>query len=164
MFKIINVRLTEYCPFQPGMTAAEEKMQGGVFDRIGKPLYSLEDYLEGKAPYVSLACDLKGGPPGNVPEFRKYGTKVWLPEISESIADYVEGLTDPPKMILFRLVDTGGHFFGANKKVRVAGYEPIDVCRRLKQGPETSFSGKLTRLIISPVLDLVTPSLGKAKK
>jgi hypothetical protein len=163
MFTIINVRLTEYCPFQPNMTEAEAKMQGGVYDRLGKPLYSLEDYLEGKAPYVSLACDHTAGPPGNAAQFRKYGMKVWIPEISENIGAYVEGVTNPPRMILFRLVDTGGHFFGEKKKVRVAGYEPIDVCRRRRPAGSQSFSGKLTTLWLSTVIDLVTPGLAKAK-
>jgi hypothetical protein len=158
MPKIINVRLTEYCPFQAGMTEAQEKMQGGVLDRLGKPLYSLEDYLEGKAPYVSLACDSKGGPPANASEFRKYGTKVWLPEISNEISSYVDGITTPPVMIPFRLVDTGGHFYGEKKKVRVAGYEPIDVCRRNRPTSDKSFSGKLTTLWIWSLVDMFAPS------
>lgn len=154
MFTIINVRLTEYCPFQPDMDEAETKMQGGIYDRKKKLLHSLEDYLEGKAPYVSLACDFTGGPPGNVPEFRKYGTRVWLPEISNNITTYVDGVTNPPLMIPFRLVDTGGHFHGEKKKVRVAGYEPIDVCRRNRPSGDQSFSGKLTTLWISPIINL----------
>lgn len=153
---VINVRLTEYCPFQPGMTEAQEKMQGGVFDRRGKPLYALEDYLEGKAPYVSLACDYTGGPPANAAEFKKYGMKCYLPEISENINSYIDFEFDP-LVIPFRLVDTGGHFFSEKKKIRVAGYEPIDVCRRLKPSSNLSFSGKLTQLLISPIMDMFFP-------
>ena len=32
-------------------------MEGGFYDRIGEPLTTLEDYLEGKVGYVSVAMD-----------------------------------------------------------------------------------------------------------
>ena len=145
MSKIVKVRLTEYYPFHPGLSEKAKKMEGGILDRKGKPLYSLEDYMEGKAPYVSLACDYLGGPPGNVKEFRTYGAVVWLPDLSMEITSYVEPDV-MTRMIYFRLVDTGGHFFGDSKVVKVAGYEPIDVCRREKPPRERSFSGMLTEM------------------
>lgn len=101
--------------------------------------------MEGKAPYVSLACDYLGGPPGNVKEFRTYGYEVWLPDLSMEITSYVEPDV-MTRMINFRLVDTGGHFYGKSKVVKVAGYEPIDVCRRAKPPQERSFSGMLTEM------------------
>lgn len=151
MAKIIKVSLTEYFPFQSGLTAKQKKMEGPPTDRIGKPLHTLEDYLEGLAPYVSLACDSAGGPPGNAPEFRKYGYRVWLPEIASSAGKYTDATLIFPIMIEFRLVDTGDAFRGKKKRVRVGGYEPIDVCRRSKPAAEKSLSGILTELwLIGP--------------
>src|SRR5688572_16001989 len=137
MGKIIKVRLTEYTPFRKGM------MQGGILDRKGKPLYSLEDFLDGKSPYVSLACDSQGGSPGNVSEFCKYGYKVELPEINKKYERPIE----------FCLVDTGGHFLGKNKVVKVAGHEPINICRRDKPEKGDSFSGMLTILTLIELPD-----------
>ena len=61
MAKIVKVRLTEYFPFQTGLTDREKQREGGPTDRADKPLFTLDDYLEGNAPYVSLACDSAGG-------------------------------------------------------------------------------------------------------
>jgi len=138
--KTVRVRLTEYYPFAKNLTTRQRKMEGGIKDRKSKPLYSLEDYIDGSAPYVSLACDFKGGAPGNRKEFRVYGYEAWIPELEKKVG------YDKP--IIFRLVDTGGNFFGANKKVRVTGREPIDVCRRAKPSKEHSFSGMLADLIL----------------
>ena len=154
MGKMINVRLTEYYPFQAGLSKKQEQIEGGVFDRKGKPLYSLEDYLEGSAPYVSLACDSTAGPPGNAPEFRTYGTRVWLQELSLRIAEYVDNAPDSLIFIPFQLVDTGGNFFGSNKQIKVAGYEPIDVCRRNRPTPDKSFSGMLTTLSMFEITEM----------
>lgn len=148
MAKIINVRLTEYYPFQTGLSKKQKQIEGGVFDRRGKPLHSLEDFVEGKAPYVSLACDYTGGPPGNAAEFRHYGQLVWIPRLMLDIRKYVDNVPDSLTIIPFRLVDTGGNFFGDKKQVRVAGYEPIDVCRRVRPTADKSFSGTLAELWI----------------
>jgi hypothetical protein len=150
MGKIVKVRLTEYYPFQAGLSKKQKQIEGGVLDRMGKPLYSLEDYFEGKAPYVSLACDLLGGPPGNVREFRKYGQEAYLPELSMDILSYLDPEFAMVRMISFRLVDTGGNFYGDNKQVKVVGYEPIDVCRRAKPSLKQSFSGMLTEMWLTP--------------
>jgi hypothetical protein len=147
MGKIIKVRLTEYYPFDKNLTAKQKLMEGAPVDRRGKPLYSLEDYLEGLASYVSLACDFKGDPPGNAKEFRIYGYRVEIPELCNKYGKNIE----------FRLVDTGGHFFTHEDKktgklikkvVKVSGHEPIDVCRRNKPTKEESFSGLLTTLVL----------------
>jgi hypothetical protein len=148
MTKIIKVRLTEYFPFQSGLSKKQKKMEGGILDRMDKPLYTLEDYIEGNAPYVSLACDKLGGPPGNVAEFRKYGFKVWIPKISADINSLIDTPITLPIMIDFRLVDTGGRFFGDKKEIIVAGHEPVDVCRRVKPSEKKSFSGMLTELLL----------------
>jgi hypothetical protein len=66
MAKIIKASLTEYYPFEKNLTRREKRMEGGTVDRRGKPLYTLEDYVDGIAPYVSAACDSLGGAPGYV--------------------------------------------------------------------------------------------------
>jgi hypothetical protein len=144
--KIIKVTLSEYFPFQAGLSDDEKRREGGTTDRAGKPLCTLEDYLEGNAPYVSLACDTAGGPPGNVAEFKVYGYRVWLPELSESINSFIDKPVELPIMIDFRLVDTGDDFTGKTKDVEVAGREPIDVCRRAKPPEDRSLSTMLTDL------------------
>jgi len=91
------------------MSEKAKKMEGGPTDAAGKPLWSLEEYLEGSAEYVSLARDYLAGPPDNDKRFAKYGTVVRIPEIEGIMGwDYIE----------FRLVDTGGHFFGKGKVVK----------------------------------------------
>jgi hypothetical protein len=144
--KIIKVSLTEFFPFESSLTDHEKKVEGGPTDRMGKPLFTLEDYMDGNAPFVSLACDSAGGPPGNVKEFRTYGFKVWLPEICANVNSYIDKTVMLPLIIDFRLVDTGGAFTGSTKKTRAAGHEPIDVCRRARPPKEKSFSGLLTEL------------------
>jgi hypothetical protein len=107
--------------FKPwvGMTEKQKKMEGGATDRMGKPLRSLEEYLTGAAEYVSLACDKLGGPPGSDKRFRVYGTKVRIAEVDAMVG----------KPVVFKLVDTGGHFYGAGKVVKESDAEPIDLCR-----------------------------------
>lgn len=101
---LVQLRLTGYWPF--AATDAEKKMEGGLQDRKGQPLHTVEDYLAGKADFVSLSGDDAIWP---------YGQRVNIP--------WTDG-----KTILGRVVDTGSHFRGANKVYRLAGTEPIDVC------------------------------------
>lgn len=114
--RLINVSLTEYFP-------VNSKMEGGFLDHKNHRLQTLDDYLDGKVGYVSVARDDLGGPPANAYEFKTYGYKVHLPEICAKLGR---------KYIDFRLVDTGGWFRGKGKKVKVSGYEPIDICRSVK--------------------------------
>ncbi len=100
----INVRLTGFHPFMAGMTAAQRLMEGGTTDSHGKALHTLESYLRGEAEYVSVAGDDAIWP---------YGQRI--------------SLSGWPGVV-FRVVDTGGHFRGAGKLYRVAGREPLDVC------------------------------------
>lgn len=99
----VSLRLTGYWPFSA--TAAELKMEGGVNDRKGKPLHTVEDYLAGKADHVSLSGDDAIFP---------YGQRIDIPWGSRTL--------------IGRVTDTGSHFRGAGKLYRVAGSEPIDVC------------------------------------
>lgn len=116
----VNLRLTGYWPFTA--RSDEKKMEGGVFDRMMPPgkykndptsqqykdhiLHTVEDYLAGTAPFVSLSGDDAIWP---------YAQAVRIP--------WTNGGT-----ILGRVVDTGSHFRGINKLYRAVGFEPIDVC------------------------------------
>lgn len=76
-----------------GYYHANTTMQGGYTDRLGKKLQTLEDYLDGRAEYVSVAMDLRAFP---------YGQKLRIP--------YLEETRNGGKHIDFRVVDTGGAF------------------------------------------------------
>ncbi len=78
-------------------------LEGGFKDRCGKPLQTLQDFLNGQADYVSVAMDKDLEIP--------YGTRVTIPEIESSYK----------KRIDFRVVDTGSAFTGK-------GYTRIDIC------------------------------------
>ena len=141
MATIVKVRLTEYYPFQSGLTKKQKKMEGGVVDRMGKPLYSLEDYMDGNAPYVSLACDKLGGPPANAKEFRSYGFKVWLPDLAAEISSYIDTPVILPVFIEFRLVDTGEAFTGDKKREIDGAVAPGFALERFQiSGPEENHS------------------------
>jgi hypothetical protein len=98
----VPVRVTGYWPFTA--RPDEVKMEGGTNDRKGNPLHTLEDFQTGKAPFVSVSGDYTIWP---------YGQRI-------SLAEWPG--------VLFRVVDTGSHFHGANKVFRIAGREPLDVC------------------------------------
>lgn len=105
----LPVRLTKYWPY--AATESERRMEGGVLDRRGKPLHTLEDHLADPAahPYGSLAGD---------PAVFPYGQALRL---------------DPWPGALFRVVDTGGAFRGPKKRYRRPGEEPLDVCVKSKK-------------------------------
>jgi len=94
-------------------------MEGGFKDRQGKPLHTLQDFLAGKAPYVSVAMDSKAFP---------YGTKLRIPELEKKYGRPIE----------FRVVDTGGAFKGK-------GTSRIHICTaNLKASLDPTINGKLT--------------------
>lgn len=98
----VPVRVTGYWPFTA--RPDEVKMEGGVKDRKGNPLHTLEDFQAGKAPFVSVSGDYTIFP---------YGQRITLAEWPG---------------VVFRIVDTGSHFHGSNKIYRIVGREPLDVC------------------------------------
>lgn len=85
----------------------DSPLEGGFKDRRGRPLYTLQQYLNGSAPYVSVAMDLKAFP---------YGTKLRIPEFEKHYGVKID----------FRVVDTGGAF-------KDKGTSRIDVCVQSKQ-------------------------------
>jgi len=116
----MNIKVTMYFKPFKGMSKKQAKMEGGPTDQRGKPLQSLEEFMDGAVSWVSLSRDDLGGPPGSDSRFTVYGTKVRIPEVEKLMGrDLIE----------FRLVDTGGHFRGEGKVVKATGAEPIDLCR-----------------------------------
>lgn len=97
-------RLTGYWPFTA--RPDERQMEGGHKDRKGRLLHTLEQHREnpGQHPYVAVSGDDAIFP---------YGQRLMI--------DEWPGL-------IFRVVDTGGHFRGSGKLYRVFGREPLDIC------------------------------------
>lgn len=80
----------------------EARTEGGAVDMRDKPLYSLQQFLAGEAPYASIAMDV-----GALP----YGTRLIIPHLNVTFGKEIE----------FRVVDTGEAFRG-EKLAR------LDVC------------------------------------
>ncbi|MCX6713395.1 MAG: hypothetical protein NTY66_04280 [Candidatus Vogelbacteria bacterium] len=94
-------------------------MEGGFFDMRGAKLQTLQDFLDGKASFVSVAMD-KGAFP--------YGTELCIPELEKKYG----------RQIIFKVVDTGGAFTGK-------GTAKIDVCtRNQRYSLEMPPNGRLT--------------------
>lgn len=85
-----------------GYYPANNSLEGGFVDRKGAPLHTLQDFLAGRAPYVSVAMDSKAFP---------YGTNLRIPELERKYGRPID----------FRVVDTGGAFVGK-------GTSRIDIC------------------------------------
>lgn len=95
-------------------------MEGGFVDRKGHKLNTLQDFLAGKADYVSVAMDKNE----NIP----YGTKLRIPELEKKYGRAIE----------FRVVDTGGAFTGK-------GNSRIDICTaNQKASTDSTINGPLT--------------------
>jgi 3D (Asp-Asp-Asp) domain-containing protein len=80
----------------------DSELEGGFNDMKGKPLQTLQSFLKGNAKYVSVAMD-RG--------IFKYGQRLRIRQINEHYG----------KEIIFRVVDTGGAFYGK-------GRSRIDIC------------------------------------
>ena len=117
-----DARLTEYHPDAP---PDKQKLEGGPNDRKKHPVVTLQEHLSDKAkfPYVSVAGDLVLNG-----ERVKYGTRIYFSSYPD---------------IVFRIVDTGGNFFGTGKKIREPGFEPFDIAT--SYGSKLGFSGKHTK-------------------
>ncbi|MGV8121514.1 MAG: hypothetical protein AB2L14_17280 [Candidatus Xenobiia bacterium LiM19] len=99
-------------------------MEGGFKDMKGKKLHTLQDFLNGKAPYVSMAMDKNLYKKGIV----KYGDKFRIPELEKKYG----------RPIIFRAVDTGGAF--TNK-----GFNRVDICcGSRKDTLDSTINGRLT--------------------
>lgn len=110
---VTGVKATGYYP-------ADDPVEGGFNDMKGKKLNTLQDFLDGKADYVSVAMDNKNT--------WKYGTEFRIPELEKKYG----------RKIKFKLVDTGGAFYGKGKK-------RIDICVRNQQSSyDSGVNGNLT--------------------
>ncbi len=118
----MDARLTEYHPDAP---PDKQKLEGGPNDRKRHPVITVQEHLSDKTkfPYVSVAGDLILNA-----ERVKYGTRIYFSSYPD---------------IVFRLVDTGGHFFGTGKKIREPGFEPFDIATNY--GSRLGFSSKHTK-------------------
>lgn len=111
-------------PKATGYYPHNSKMEGGFKDKIGKPLHTLQDFLDGSAPYVSIAIDKKLYKSGTV----KYGDSFRIPELEQKYG----------KKIIFKAVDTGGAFTGK-------GFSRIDICTdNKKYSLDKGVNSKLT--------------------
>jgi hypothetical protein len=99
-------------------------LEGGFVDRRNKPLRTLQEFLHGKAEYVSVAMDKNL----NIP----YGTKLTVPEIEASYNTPIE----------FRVVDTGDDFTDK-------GYSRIDICTADKPSSEDPAINRMLTLQFS---------------
>jgi hypothetical protein len=99
----VKIRATGYWPYSA--REDEKKMEGGTNDRLGHPIITLEQHLSNptRYPYVSVSGDDAIWPAG-----QRISIDAW------------------PSAV-FRVVDTGSHFRGAGKIIRVTGYEPLDI-------------------------------------
>ncbi|MCA2959376.1 MAG: hypothetical protein IOD12_03930 [Silvanigrellales bacterium] len=117
--KIFKSKSTGYFP-------DSSPLQGGYVDRRSKPLQTLQQYLRGKGSYVSVAMDNENGIP--------YGTKLRILELERKYGRVIE----------FRVVDTGGAFYGK-------GMSRIDIC--------TESENHAYDPAVNKTLTLVFPSL-----
>ena len=99
-------------------------MEGGYVDKKGAKLCTLQDFLAGKAPYVSIALDNNLYKNGQV----KYGDTFRIPELEQKYG----------KQIIFKAVDTGGAFTGK-------GFGRVDICTASKKDSmDSTVNGNLT--------------------
>ncbi len=112
---VYKARTTGYYP-------ANDPMQGGFLDRRGKKLRTLEDFVDGKVDYVSVAMDSNT---------LKYGAKVCIPKLN----------TKYGKAIPFRIVDTGGAF-------RLKGTSRLDICTRDKKSAHSKHVNQTLEIVV----------------
>lgn len=99
-------------------------MEGGYVDKQGKPLRTLQDYLAGRADYVSIALDKYLYRSGEV----SYGDRFRIPELEDRYGREIE----------FRAVDTGDAF--TNR-----GFSRVDICTgSYRDSIDATVNGRLT--------------------
>lgn len=100
--------VTCYYPTDETFPTKEQELEGGSLDMMGNALKSLEDFVQGRAPYVSCAMDRLLGIP--------YGTRLIIATLD----------VEYQKEIVLRVVDCGGAFRGK-------GLGRLDICRANKE-------------------------------
>lgn len=108
-----------------GYFPSNDPIEGGYVDRKGHKLYTLQDYLAGRAPYVSVAMDVPAA---------RYGSMLRIPELEAQHG----GIQIP-----FRVVDTGSAFRGR-------GRSRIDICTVNRHASnDSTVNGPLTLLFLA---------------
>jgi hypothetical protein len=99
----VDISATGYWPY--AASDNEKLMEGGTKDRKGRTIITLEQHLSDPKtyPYVTVAGDYTIWPDG-----QRIALDQWPGAV-------------------FRICDTGGHFFGAKKVYRAIGREPLDI-------------------------------------
>lgn len=126
----IRAAVTRYYPYRDTPYAAERwtrsarRIEGGMNDRhhsATRPSYCsiIESVLEGRSKFVTVACDHT--------LFAK-NTIAFMPTVADAY-----GL---PPNTPFVLRDTGGHFYGAGKRMGPNGEEPFDVAAAWRPSTE----------------------------
>lgn len=111
-----------------GYYPSNSKMEGGFNDRKGNKLSTLQDFLEGKSKYVSVAMDKNQKIP--------YGKGLHIQELDAKYKDQLKAMG--LEHINFRVTDTGGAF--TNK-----GTSRIDIATRDRQHSlDKTINGPLT--------------------
>lgn len=82
------------------------EMEGGCTDSRTLPLFTLEHYLSGRAPYVSIALDKLLYRRGKV----RFGDEFRIPKLDRKYRDTLDKIGR--EYIVFRAVDTGSGFTG----------------------------------------------------
>jgi hypothetical protein len=95
-----------------GYYPADDPVEGGFVDMQGSQLNTLQDFVEGKAPYVSIALDQNLYDSGAL----SYGDTFRIPELEQKYG----------MPIVFKAVDTGPSFEGQ-------GFGRVDICTRSEQ-------------------------------
>ncbi len=113
-------KATGYYPFN-------NAMEGGLCDRIGKPLCTLEHHIKGYDPFVSVAMDQELDIP--------YGTLLFIPSFN----------TYYKRELVFKIVDNGGDFRGK-------GWGRMDICCMDKVTSEDDFLNRIEGHEIIPML------------
>lgn len=113
-------------PLTTGYYPADDPVQGGFVDMQDKPLCTLQDHVEGKVPYVSLAFDIELYRTGVI----TYGDVFSIPELD----------TKYGKHLTFKSVDTGSAFTG--KK-----FTRIDICCKTRDDTYEPWVNQIVTLI-----------------
>lgn len=109
--------MNSYLTRTTGYYPDDSPLEGGFVDCKGKPLCTLQGFLAGKDPYVSVAMDKNLKIP--------YGTVLWIPGFDLKYK----------RPIVFRVVDNGGAFVGK-------GWSRMDICTASKKDSEDNFLNK----------------------
>jgi hypothetical protein len=121
-----SAKATGYHP-----TSDDDKMEGGPMGaaewhgvklKQQEPLYTLDEFREGAAPYVSVAMDNTKTNP------LKYGTMLKSPQFPG---------------VPFRVMDTGSAFNGTGSYGPARGLKAIDIARRDKNGADSSENNRV---------------------